>query len=281
MKRLAVLAITLLIFITTPLPAAEACPTQSKVVSSSNNWIMLGGSAKGAVRQVIAGEFGKDVDSQKRILGQFDPCGDLMIADVTYNKKERNVTLSMEQHIARVQGGWVAEYAWLVKVMQAGKEQVVDNRQGVINWQTGKSGNIISASDKFTNMGKAGFTDTTYRYDNRLRLSKSIARGTDELTNGVSIWRWNPHGQVTSTTSERSKDVYTYDKQFREWLLHGTASTPVSSVRSVDECQLWDEAGNCTLSYLHETEVFDKGMIERHLSSAYKYQYWDKPEKAD
>ncbi len=36
---------------------------------------MLGGRAKGAVRKVIAGEFGKDVDSQKRVLGQFDPCG--------------------------------------------------------------------------------------------------------------------------------------------------------------------------------------------------------------
>jgi hypothetical protein len=52
------------------LAASTACPPFSKNITSSNNWIMLGGDAKGAVRQVVAGEFGKDVDSQKRVLGQ-------------------------------------------------------------------------------------------------------------------------------------------------------------------------------------------------------------------
>ncbi len=89
---------------------------------------MLGGSAKGVVRQVIAGEFGKNVDSQKRVLEQFDPCGILMVVDVTFDKKERNVILSMEQHIALVQGGWVEEYVYLVKVLKEAQEQVVDNR---------------------------------------------------------------------------------------------------------------------------------------------------------
>ncbi|WP_312830326.1 hypothetical protein [Pantoea anthophila] len=216
--------------------AASACRPQSTTITNSNNLILLGGNAKGAVKQVIAGEFGKDVNSQKRVLGQFDACGDLTVADVSYDKNERNVILSMEQHIARVQGGWVAEYAYLVKVLKEGKEVVVDNRQGTINWQKGEHGNITSASDKFISMGKSGFTDTTYRYDRQLRLEKSVARGSDP-----------------------------------------TASTPLSTIRSVDECQSWDEVGNCTLSYLHETEIFTRGTIERHLSSAYKYEYWDQP----
>lgn len=259
------------------LAASSTCPPLSKNITSSNNWIMLGGDAKGAVRQVVAGEFGKDVNSQKRVLGQFDQCGDLMVADITYDKSEGNVVLSMEQHIARVQRGWVADYAYLVKVTRAGKEEVVDNRQGTISWQMGQHGNIISASDKFTSMGKEGITDTTYRYDKHFRLEKSIARGSDELTNGENTWRWNPQGLVVASTSARSKETYSYDNQWRELRLHGTSTTPVSTLRSVDECQLWDEVGNCTLSYLHETEVFAKGTIERHLSSAYKYQYWDRP----
>ncbi len=79
----------------------------------------------------------------------------------------------------------------------------------------------------------------------------------------------------------RNKYRYTYDITSREWQLHGTATTPVSTLHSVDECQLWDDIGNCTLSYLHETEVFDKGTIERPLSAAYKYQHWDRPAEAE
>lgn len=278
MKRLITLALmTLTASLVSHAVFAANCGPLSQAIASSNSWIMLGGNAKGAVRQVIAGEFGKDVNSQKRVLGQFDPCGDLMVADVSYDKIENNVKLSMEQHIARVQGGWVGEYAYLVKVTKQGKEVVVDNRQGTINWLMGRQGNIVSASDKFTSMGKSGFTDTTYRYDKQLRLQNSVSRGTDEMTNGESHYRWNPQGLVIGTRSSRSEDTYTYDKQFRELRLDGRASTPVSTIRSVDECQLWDEVGNCTLSYLHETEVFEQGTIERHLSSAYKYEYWDRP----
>ncbi|KHE00785.1 hypothetical protein NL54_13370 [Pantoea stewartii] len=254
-----------------------ACKSNSKAVSDSNNWILLGGSAKGAVRQVVAGEFGKDVNSQKRVLGQFDPCGDLLVADISYDKNERNVILSMEQHLVRVQEGWVAEYAYLVKVLKQGKEVVVDNRQGTINWHKGKNGNIISASDKFISMGKSGFTDTTYRYDKHYRLLKSIARGTDPVSNGEYRYAWSPQGLVTRTTSARRKDTYTYDDKGRELRLNGTASTDVSTLRTVDECQFWDDKGNCTLSYLNETEVFEKGTVQRHLSAVYKYQYWDKP----
>nr|MBA2816786.1 homoserine/homoserine lactone efflux protein [Candidatus Pantoea persica] len=95
----------------------------------------------------------------------------------------------MEQHIARVQGGWVAEHAYMVKVLKAGQEQVVDNRQGTISWLTGRHGNIITASDKYTSMGKLGFTDTTDRYDAQLRLIKSVSRGNDALSSGESRWR--------------------------------------------------------------------------------------------
>jgi len=278
MKCEPIVAVSLLLAgLSTPLVAASQCGPHSGAIASSNNWILLGGSAKGAVKQVIAGEFGKDVNSQKRVLGQFDACGDLLVADVTYDKNERNVILSMEQHIARVQGGWVAKYAYLVKVLKEGKEVVGDNRQGTINWQKGKNGNITSASDKFTSMGTSGFTDTTYRYDPQFRLQKSVARGSDQLTNGEYHYRWNPQGLVTRTTSTRSTDSYTYDNQWRELRLNGTATTPLSTIRTVDECQSWDQVGNCTLSYLHETEVFTRGTIERHLSSAYKYEYWGQP----
>lgn len=274
MKRKLTIALSLMLAALSSM-AASTCGPQSATVANSNTLILLGGNAKGAVKQVIAGEFGKDVNSQKRVLGQFDACGDLMVADVSYDKSERNMILSMEQHIARVQDGWVAEYAYLVKVLKAGKEVVVDNRQGTINWQKGQHGTITSAYDRFTSMGKSGFTDTTYRYDRQLRLERSVARGSDSLTNGEFHYHWNPKGLVTRTTSARGTDEYTYDHQWREVRLNGTATTPLSTIRSVDECQSWDEVGNCTLSYLHETEIFTRGTIERHLSSAYKYEYWD------
>ena len=278
MKCKPIVALSLLLaLLSTPLVAAGQCGAHQGAIASSNNWILLGGSARGAVKQVIAGEFGKDVNSQKRVLGQFDACGDLLVADVSYDKNERNVILNMEQHIARVEGGWVAEYAYRVRVLKAGKEVVVDNRQGTISWQKGQHGNITSASDKFTSMGKSGFTDTTYRYDPQFRLQKSVARGSDQLTNGESLYRWNPQGLVTRTTSTRSTQSYTYDNQWRELRLNGTATTPLSTIRTLDECQSWDPMGNCTLSYLHETEIFTRGTIERHLSSAYKYEYWDQP----
>lgn len=281
MKTLSLICALLLPAANVALAAGTACPPQSAAIASSNNWIILGGDAKGAVRQVVAGEFGKDVDSQKRVLGQFDRCGRLLVADITYDKNEGSVILSMEQHIARVQRGWVAEYAWLVKVLKDGQAQVIDNRQGTISWRIGPQGNILSASDTFTSMGKAGATETTFHYDRHFQLEKSVARGSDETSNGVSSWRWNQQGQVTTASTARGKDTYTYDAQWREKRLDGTSTTPVSTLRSVDECQLWDDVGNCTLSYLHETETFAKGTLERHLTTAYKYQYWDRSADGD
>jgi len=260
-----------------PTQAATApCPPLSHNISSSNLWILLGGAAKGAVKQVIAGEFGKDVDSQKRVLGQFDRCGDLMVADISYDKREGNIVLSMEQHIARVQRGWVAEYAWRVTAIKAGREEVVDQRQGTLSWRKGPQGNIISATDKFVNRGSAGSATIAYHYDPRLRVQKSVTRGSDKESNGENRWRWNAQDRVVETQSARSREIWRYDKQWRELGLSGLATTPVSTLHSTDTCQLWDETGNCTLSFLHEKEVFARGTIERHLTSAYKYQYWDR-----
>lgn len=53
--------------------AASACSPNNAAVANSNNLILLGGNAKGAVKQVVAGEFGKDVNSQKRVLGSLTP----------------------------------------------------------------------------------------------------------------------------------------------------------------------------------------------------------------
>ncbi len=259
------------------LAAKPVCPPLSRNISSSNVWILLGGAAKGAVKQVIAGEFGKDVDSQKRVLGQFDRCGDLLAADISYDKREGNILLSMEQHIARVQRGWVAEYAWRVVTLKADQEQLVDQRQGTLSWRTGPRGNIVSASDKYVTMGSSGSAAIVYHYDSRFRLQKSVTRDSDTQNNSENSWRWNARDQVIATTSGRSKETWRFDEQWRELGLTGVATTPVSTLHSVDNCQLWDETGNCTLSFLYEKEVFAKGTIERHLTSAYKYQYWDQP----
>ena len=38
-------------------------------------------------------------------------------------------------------------------------------------------------------MGNKGFTETTYQYDKHLRLSSSVSRGSDALTNGEYHYR--------------------------------------------------------------------------------------------
>lgn len=255
--------------------AAEHCPANSKAINDSNNVIMLGGTAKGQVRQFVVGEFGKDVDLQKRLLGQFDRCGNLTVADISYDKNEGNILLKMEQHIARVTDGWQAQYIISVMVQQQGKAVEVSNKQGTINYQAGKNGNITSSTDVFTNMGEKGFTETTYSHDRHFRLLKSVSRGSDNLTNGEYRYQWSDKGQVLSTTSEKSKETYTYDRQSRELRLHSVASTPVSTITTIDECQSWDDIGNCTLSYSRETEVSDKTTVRRNISAAYRFEYWD------
>ncbi|MFS2224798.1 hypothetical protein [Pantoea sp. B65] len=255
--------------------AGETCPAYSKAVNDSNAIIMLGGTARGPIKQVVVGEFGKDVDLQKRLLGQFDRCGNLMIADSSYDKNEGNVLLKMEQHVVRIPNGWQAEYAVSVQVKQQDKMVEVNNKQGTINYQLGKNGNITSSTDVFTIMGVKGFTETTYSHDKHLRLLKSVARGSDNLSNGEYRYQWNDKGNLLSTTSERSKETYKYDKQNRELGLHSVASTAVSTITTIDECQSWDDIGNCTLSYARETEVSDRTTTKRNLSTAYRFEYWE------
>ncbi|QKJ87500.1 hypothetical protein PMPD1_2558 [Paramixta manurensis] len=260
--------------------AATPCAGVSQAVNDSNSVIMLGGTAKGPIKQFVLGEFGKDVNLQKRMLGQFDRCGVLSVADISYDKSEGGVTLSMAQHLTRVQGGWLAEYQISVKVQRGDQQVEVNNKQGTINYSSGKRGNITSASDSFVLMGKKGFTETTYRYNRHLRLTSSVARGSDALTNGEYHYRWNAKGQVLSTTSNNSKEHYTYDKHHRELRMDSVSHLPSSTLTAVDECQSWDDTGNCTLSYSREMEVSDKNTLQRNISAAYRFEYWDKETSA-
>ncbi len=259
--------------------ADEACPANSKVVNDSNNVILLGGTAKGQVRQVAVGEFGKDINSQKRLLAQFDACGRLQVAQASYDKNENNVQLNMEQHLMRTPTGWQADYKISVRVNKDNKWVEVTNKQGMVAYQQGKNGNITSASDVFVLMGEKGFTDTTYSYDKPLRLQKSVSRGTDHLANGEYRYQWNARGALASVTSEKSKDTYSYDKQHRELGLRAVSKTPVSGITAIHECQSWDDTGNCTLSYIRETEVFDSTAVKRNISAASRYEYWDAEKK--
>ncbi len=260
-----------------PRQVLARCPLYSQAVNDSNSVIMLGGTARGHIRQFVVGEFGKDVDLQKRMLGQFDRCGALTVADIFYDKREGNVILSMAQHLEQVNGeGWLAEYQMSVRVQRDGREVEVNNKQGMINYLVGIHGNIISASDTFTNMGNKGFTETTYRHDKQFHLINSVARGSDVQSNGEYYYRWNQRGQMLSMTSTQSKEAYTYDKQGRELQLNSVSHRAGGLLTTINECQLWDETGNCTLSYSSEIEVSDAGTLKRHAGAAYRFDYWDK-----
>ncbi|WP_338564439.1 hypothetical protein [Erwinia sp. E_sp_W01_6] len=79
-----------------------------------------------------------------------------------------------------------------------------------------------------------------------------------------------------ASLSANSKMTWSYDKQDREQRLTTTTHSDNSEMVTVDECQLWDERGNCTLSYSHETEVFAEGEVNRNISAAYRFEYWEK-----
>lgn len=255
--------------------AAETCRPLPAAVTQSNSVILLGGTAKGPIKQVVMGEFGKNVNSQKRVLGQFDRCGQLIVADISYDKNDQNIVLAMEQHIFRVNHGWLAEYQISVKVQKEHDLVEVNNKQGNISYMVGAKGNIISASDSFILMGKKGFTETTYDYDAQLRLSSSTSRGSDALTNGEYRYRWNKAGLLTGSRSAQSQESYTYDNQQRELGMRMVNTTSNGSITTLDECQSWDKTGNCTLSYSHETEIAGQETLERQLGTAYRFEYWD------
>ena len=261
--------------------AAETCRRVGDAINNSNSVILLGGTAKGQIKQVVMGEFGKNVNSQKRVLGQFNRCGQLTVADISYDKDDRNVVLAMEQHVARVSHGWLAQYQISVSVRKENALVEVNNKQGVISYMVGEKGNIISASDSFILMGNKGFTETTYQYDKHLRLSSSVSRGSDALTNGEYHYRWSPEGLLLGSSSEQGKESYSYDKQQRESGLRAVSNNRNGTTVTLDECQSWDDVGNCTLSYSQETETDGKETVQRQLSTAYRFEYWDSAAKTE
>ncbi|MDW8846434.1 hypothetical protein SD961_11115 [Erwinia sp. MMLR14_017] len=256
--------------------SAAECPAQAQQINDSNSLVLLGGTAKGKIKQVVVGEFGKDVNQQKRILGQFDRCGALLRADISYDKNEGNMMLRMVQSVARVTTGWQAVYDMSVFVIKEGQPVEVNRKQGTIDYLISKKGIITSSTDAFLLKGEKGFTETTNSFDSRLRLVKSVARGSDVQANGEYRYQWNSKDQLLTSSSANSKMSWTYDKQNREQRLLTVTHSDNSDLTSVDECQLWDDQGNCTLSYSKETEVFTKGEINRHISAAYKFEYWER-----
>lgn len=256
--------------------SAAECPAQAQQINDSNSLVLLGGTAKGKIKQVVVGEFGKDVNQQKRILGQFDRCGALLRADISYDKNEGNMMLRMAQSVVRVTTGWQALYDMSVFVIKEGQPVEVNRKQGTIDYLVSKKGVITSSTDAFLLKGEKGFTETTNSFDSRLRLVKSVARGSDVQANGEYRYQWNSKDQLVTSSSANSKMSWTYDEQNREQRLLTITHTDNSDLTSVDECQLWDEQGNCTLSYSKETEVFPKGEINRHISAAYKFEYWER-----
>ncbi len=274
--KLAVGSVALSIAIFTGAASSAAdCPANVQQINDSNSILLLGGTAKGPIKQVVMGEFGKDVNQQKRILGEFDRCGSLLRADVSFDKSEGNTLLKMVQSIVRVTSGWEAVYDMSVFVLQSGQPVEVNRKQGKINFLTGKQGTITSSTDAFLLQGQKGFTETTNSYDRRSRLIKSVARGSDQQTNGEYRYQWNEKDQLVSSTSASSKMSWIYDKQHREQRLSTQTHNENSELTAVDECQLWDDHDNCTLSYSREKEIFAQGEILRNISAAYKFEYWD------
>lgn len=255
--------------------AAAACAPGSQQVNNNNSLMMLGGTAKGPVKQFVVGEFGKDVDQQKRMLGQFDRCGALLRADISYEKQEGNMQIKLVQNIERVEQGWRSGYDLVVYQLKDGQPIEVNHKQGTIDYHTGQRGSITSSTDRFLLQGEQGFTETTNRFDGKQRLVRSVSRGSDKNSNGAFDYRWNNNNQLLSSKSERSTMQWRYDKQQRELSLTTKTDNALSSMTSVDECQLWDDRGNCTLSYSREMEVFPSGIVRRNITAAYRFEYWE------
>lgn len=255
--------------------AAAACAPGSQQVNNNNSLMMLGGTAKGPVKQFVVGEFGKDVDQQKRMLGQFDRCGALLRADISYEKQEGNMQIKLVQNIERVEQGWRSGYDLVVYQLKGGQPIEVNHKQGTIDYHTGQRGSITSSTDRFLLQGEQGFTETTNRFDGKQRLVRSVSRGSDKNSNGAFDYRWNNNNQLLSSKSERSTMQWRYDKQQRELSLTTKTDNALSSMTSVDECQLWDDRGNCTLSYSREMEVFPSGIVRRNITAAYRFEYWE------
>ena len=253
------------------------CAVHQQQINDNNNLLLLGGTAKGPMKQFIVGEFGKDVDQQKRMLGKFDRCGVLTQADISYDKQDANTRFKLDMKIERVSVGWQARYEITVFALRDDAEAVLHHKQGTTLYFSGRNGSITSASEQFVMQGEEGFTETVNDYDRRNRLIRSVARGSDNTSNGEYFYRWNDKNQLLSSGSERSTIQWNYDKQGRELGVNIREYNPFSATTTQDECQLWDERGNCTLSYSREMEVSAVGMFRRNIAAASRYEYWDQP----
>ncbi|MBK4725812.1 hypothetical protein FY046_01305 [Erwinia sp. 1181_3] len=266
---------TLAFLLTPAAQAAKDCAPGFQQVASNNSIVMLGGMARGPIKQFVLGEFGKDVNQQKRMIGEFDRCGTLKRADLRFDKQEGKLQISLVQSIEHVRDGWLSSYEMTVAELGRGQPVVINEKRGTTHYQKGSRGNIISSSDTFVLNGEKGFTETTHHFDRQSRLISSVARGSDSNSNGKFTYRWNKQNLLVASDSEREKMTLEYDRDQRELRLSSRSDNAMSSMTTLEECQLWDEQGNCTLSYTREMDVFPTGIIRRNITAAYRYEYWE------
>ncbi|KQN53052.1 hypothetical protein [Erwinia sp. Leaf53] len=258
---------------------AAPCTGVNAQVNENNNIILLGGTSKGPIKQVVIGEFGKDVNVQKRLLAQFDRCGVLSVADMTYDKQDGRTLLKLVQKIVRVSDGWQMSYNISLSVLKDGRPVEVSRKQGEASYLTGRSGGITSASDAFILQGEKGFTTSVYAFDRQRRLVSGWSRGSDALSNDETHYSWSDTHQLTGIQSGQTTTTLRYDAQGRELQMSQRRTDPFSQETTVDTCQLWDDRGNCTLSYSHQMELRNSGIWSRNLAAAYRFEYWDRPEE--
>ncbi|MBS0969599.1 hypothetical protein CYR40_16080 [Chimaeribacter arupi] len=257
-----------------PLP----CAVKNRQVNESNIQILLGGSARGDIRQFVSGSLGKDVNQQVHLSGNIDRCGRLSEAVFKYQKTENNLRLEMVSRTLRVEAGWITDYEVRISVLKEANQTLVNRKRGTLYYTTGKRGNITASTDLFTINDRRGFTTGTYDYDAQLRVVRSVTRGTDALSNQETRYRYTPQGWLLSATAtDGDRSTYRYDPQGRESGSVTFSSSPFSQTSRVERCQSWDEAGNCTLSDTFETELLPSMRLTRNLGTAYQYRYWDEP----
>lgn len=256
---------------------APRCLPQQQQANNNNNMMLLGGTATGPMQRFAVGEFGKDVDRQKRMLGEFDACGVLSRVDMSFDKRENSTQLKLVMAIERIDDGWLGQFDVMVFVLRDGHEIPVHRKRGTTHYVTGRNGSIISATEKFIQQGEPGFTETVNHFDSRSRLIRTVSRSSDSDSNSDVRYSWNDRNQPVSSESDRSSIHWRYDKQGRELGVEVREVSPLVATSTLDECQLWDEKGNCTLSYSREMEVSAAGLIRRNLSAASRYEYWGQP----
>lgn len=254
--------------------AADTCFTRHKIRNDNNNLIMLDGLGKGNIKLMVSGMVGKDVDEQASGNVRFDQCGVLTDAVFDYKKNERNVLLKMINHTARTTGGWLTHYELAVIVNRDGHQSMATHKEGEITFAADKNGLITSASDSFILNGQKGFTTTVYHFDQQRRLVKSVARGSDALANDQYVYHYDKKGLLESTSTSKGTTIYHYDGAGREVGSDARSASSVSEKKKTEQCRRFDTAGNCVLSYGHETEIFPSAVIERHTSTAMQFDYW-------